>query len=89
MIWVPDSRICVWFVDTETFIFYDVGSGLCPIAQFWDAVDARMLAVHCLRLPAEVDAAAAPATDSSETEDSHQQCMVFGYHRPCGCVCDS
>ncbi len=75
VIWAPDSRVCVWFVDTETFNFYDVGAGLCAIAQFWDAVDARLLAVHCLRLPGE--AVAAAADGNAEVDDSHQQCMVL------------
>jgi hypothetical protein len=75
IIWAPDSRVCVWFVDTEAFNFYDVGAGLCAIAQFWDAVDARLLAVHCLRLPGEAVAAAADGSD--EAEYSHQQCTTM------------
>jgi hypothetical protein len=76
----------VWFVETETFDFYDLGAGLCPLAQFWDAVDARLLAVHCIRLPGEAAAASSSSSSGgggvdgsegiSDVDDSHQQRMV-------------
>jgi len=77
VLWTPDSRVCVWFVETEVFNFYDVGAGMEPIAQFWDAVDARLLGVHCMRHPGQAAAAAAAAdADDSSDADSHQQRMV-------------
>lgn len=84
VLWAPDTRVCVWFVETESFGFYDLGAAMSPLAQFWDAVDARLLAVHCIRLPSEATAAAAAvgggggdgAEGSGEADDSHQQRMV-------------
>jgi hypothetical protein len=81
VLWAPDTRVCVWFVETETFGFYDLGCGMSPLAQFWDAVDARLLAVHCIPLPSEAAAAAGGdggdgAEGSGESDDSNQQRMV-------------
>ncbi len=76
IMWTPDSRVCVWFVDTEAFHFYDVGAGVSLLAQFWDAVDARLLAVHCIRMPGEGGAAGDAGSSGSEADDWSQQCMV-------------
>jgi hypothetical protein len=89
--WTPDSRVCVWFVETETFHFYDVGAGQCLIAQFWDAVDPRLLAVHCMKLMGE--AAVTPGgsgDDSADSDDAHHEHMVLGssiQNSPCIFIC--
>jgi len=55
---------------------------ISPCSQFWDAVDSRLLAVHCRRHPSEAAAASSSSSSSSDADDttdidSHQQRMVL------------
>jgi len=45
---VPDPRIFVYDLDSDTFLTYNVGKSCVPVAHYWDSSDPRLMACEVL-----------------------------------------